>query len=122
MAKTLKNTSRFHTKSHVESMSAKRPFLSSLRTTLSRLGGALSGHHQDSLRTYKHMTDFHKKSVERSRNRPAFQHPRIPKIIRPPEEVCKERKERREVIFAKNKQGGSHKPAKYTIDSYVRCK
>lgn len=35
--------------------------------------------------------------------------------------LCKERKERRQCIFASGKQGGDHKPAHYTIDSKVRC-
>lgn len=37
------------------------------------------------------------------------------------ERVCKARKERREVIFALKKQGGGHKPARYTNKSLVRC-
>lgn len=35
--------------------------------------------------------------------------------------ICKERKERREVLFAKNKQGGNHKKPTYTYKSLVRC-
>lgn len=35
--------------------------------------------------------------------------------------ICKERKERREVIFAKGKEGGNHKPPTYTFKSLVRC-
>lgn len=35
--------------------------------------------------------------------------------------ICKQRKERREVLFAKGKVGGRHKSPTYTIDSLVRC-
>lgn len=35
--------------------------------------------------------------------------------------ICKERKMRREVLFAKGKQGGNHKPPVFTWKSYVRC-
>lgn len=36
-------------------------------------------------------------------------------------EICKGRKERREVLFAKGRQGGNHRPPTYTIYSFVRC-
>lgn len=35
--------------------------------------------------------------------------------------ICADRKARREVLFAKGKQGGNHKPATYTFKSLVRC-
>ncbi|QIR82362.1 hypothetical protein [Chicken microvirus mg7_19] len=35
--------------------------------------------------------------------------------------ICNHRKERREVLFAKGKVGGRHKPPTYTINSLVRC-
>lgn len=35
--------------------------------------------------------------------------------------ICQARKERREVLFASNKNGGNHKPPKYTVKSLVRC-
>lgn len=37
------------------------------------------------------------------------------------EKICRSRKERREVIFALKKQGGGHKPARYSNKSLVRC-
>lgn len=37
------------------------------------------------------------------------------------EKICKERKERREVMFAKGVSGGSHRPPTYTFKSLVRC-
>lgn len=36
-------------------------------------------------------------------------------------EICKSRKERREVLFAKGRQGGNHRPPTYTLYSFVRC-
>lgn len=36
--------------------------------------------------------------------------------------VCKAREERRRVIFAKGKQGGSHKKPFFSLSSYIRCK
>lgn len=36
-------------------------------------------------------------------------------------EICKGRKERREVLFAQGKQGGNHRPPTYSIYSFVRC-
>lgn len=38
-----------------------------------------------------------------------------------PQKVCRARKERRQVLFALGKQGGNHKPPRYTINSKVRC-
>ncbi len=35
--------------------------------------------------------------------------------------ICADRKARREVLFAKGKQGGNHKPPTYTFKSLVRC-
>ena len=37
------------------------------------------------------------------------------------EKICKDRKERREVMFAKGVSGGSHRPPTYTFKSLVRC-
>lgn len=36
-------------------------------------------------------------------------------------EICKERKKRREVIFAKGASGGNHRPPTYNFKSLVRC-
>lgn len=38
-----------------------------------------------------------------------------------PDLVCRRRKERRSVLFAKGKVGGNHKPPTYTLESLVRC-
>lgn len=37
------------------------------------------------------------------------------------EKICKDRKERREVMFAKGVSGGSHRPPTYNFKSLVRC-
>lgn len=37
------------------------------------------------------------------------------------EKICKERKARREVMFAKGVSGGSHRPPTYNFKSLVRC-
>lgn len=37
------------------------------------------------------------------------------------EKICKDRKERREVMFAKGVSGGPHRPPTYTYKSLVRC-
>ena len=37
------------------------------------------------------------------------------------EKICKERKERREVMFAKGVSGGHHRPPTYNFKSLVRC-
>lgn len=37
------------------------------------------------------------------------------------EKICKDRKERREVMFAKGVSGGPHRPPTYTFKSLVRC-
>lgn len=37
------------------------------------------------------------------------------------EKVCKDRKQRREVLFARGKSGGGHRPPRYDIKSLVRC-
>lgn len=41
--------------------------------------------------------------------------------IQTPLDICRQRKQRREVLFAKGKQGGNHKPPTYTFKSLVRC-
>lgn len=38
-----------------------------------------------------------------------------------PAKICADRKARREVLFAKNKQGGNHKKPTYSFKSLVRC-
>lgn len=35
--------------------------------------------------------------------------------------ICRARKVRREVLFAKGKNGGKHKPPKFTLKSLIRC-
>lgn len=35
--------------------------------------------------------------------------------------ICQARKERREVLFASNKNGGNHKPPLFKVKSLVRC-
>lgn len=37
------------------------------------------------------------------------------------EKICKERKERRQVMFAKGVSGGPHRPPTYNFKSLVRC-
>lgn len=37
------------------------------------------------------------------------------------QKICKERKARREVMFAKGVSGGSHRPPTYNFKSLVRC-
>ena len=37
------------------------------------------------------------------------------------EKICKDRKERREVMFAKGISGGPHRPPTYNFKSLVRC-
>lgn len=37
------------------------------------------------------------------------------------EKICKERRARREVMFAKGVSGGSHRPPTYNFKSLVRC-
>ena len=37
------------------------------------------------------------------------------------EKICKDRKERREVMFAKGVSGGPHRPPTYSLKSLVRC-
>lgn len=37
------------------------------------------------------------------------------------EKICKDRKERREVMFAKGVSGGPHRPPTYNFKSLVRC-
>lgn len=36
--------------------------------------------------------------------------------------ICKARALRRRVLFAKGKQGGAHKPPRYSLSSVVHCK
>lgn len=44
-----------------------------------------------------------------------------PAIVIDKAKVCKARKVRRQVLFAKGKQGGNHKPPTRNLTSYVRC-
>lgn len=44
---------------------------------------------------------------------------KTPDLIKPA--ICKARKVRRAVLFAKGKSGGNHKPPRFSIFSQVRC-
>lgn len=100
--------SRFRQLTHLPSLRGLRRFLK-VKARVSSRSGALSS---TPLKRLKRLNSLAPESVERLRqSMPLLD---ITKI-------CKERKARREVIFAKKKQGGNHKPPKYTLKSLVRC-
>lgn len=63
-----------------------------------------------------------KRLIYRNSLKPKVQNPSpFPFVDNRKDKVCKDRQVRREVLFAKGKQGGNHKPPTYTTDSLIRC-
>lgn len=71
--------------------------------------------HPPSVRLSTPLKDL-KRAVKKTRSVIGFQVSDLGKF-----KICQSRKERRQVLFSSKKNGGNHKPPKYTIKSLVRC-